>query len=166
MILRAGGGALEGVSEGYWPWVGFGREMLWGGQGNGPVMALVREVLRPNQGLSLQDGQSGTTHCIPSNIPECSICNLVISDIIILILDRLAQLTDPHRKVWSKKIVYFPNANNYQPGRGRFVPGAVNWESGILLFWIRSQISSQVCFKLRPISGRDESIHRTGEGSH
>ena len=82
-----------------------GRESVlggkcYGGQGNGPVMALVREVLRPNQGLSLQDGQSGTTHCTPSNIPECSICNLVISDIIILILDRLAQLTDcPHRKV-------------------------------------------------------------------
>ena len=82
-----------------------GRESVlggkcYGGQGNGPVMALVREVLRPNQGLSLQDGQSGTTHCIPSNIPECSICNRVISDIIILNLDRLAQLTDcPHRKV-------------------------------------------------------------------
>ena len=35
-----------------------GRESVWrgkcyGGQGNGPVMVLVREVLRPNQGLLL-----------------------------------------------------------------------------------------------------------------
>ena len=47
ITLGAGGQAVAGVSEGYWVWAG-GK--CYGGQGNGPVMVLVREVLRPNQG--------------------------------------------------------------------------------------------------------------------
>ena len=74
ITLGAGGQALAGVSEwGLLTVSRFGQAgNVMGGREMGRLWCLLGRCWDPTKVLSLQDGQSGTPHCILSNIPTCT----------------------------------------------------------------------------------------------